>query len=88
MVPSGAIKYSEQKIQESLNDELENDRKLQLSMDAKEILQETTICRHTPDSLDIIDWEYRGDEVMCLLRCRCGKAVTEIFKYFETRISD
>ena len=88
MVPSDAFKHSEQKVQESLNDELENDRKLQLLMDAKEIMQETTICRHTPDSQDIIDWEYRGDEVMCLLRCRCGKAVTEIFKYFETRISD
>ncbi len=88
MVPSDAFKHSEQKVQESLNDELENDRKLQLLMDAKEILQETTICCHTPDSQDIIDWEYRGDEVMCLLRCRCGKAVTEIFKYFETRISD
>ena len=88
MVPSDAIKHSEQKIEENLNDDLENDRKMQLLMDAMEGWQEAVICRHTQDSLDLIDWEYRGDEVMCLLRCRCGKAVTEIFKYFETRISD
>ena len=88
MVPSDAIKHSEQKIEEYLNDDLENDRKMQLLMDAMEGWQETVICSHTPDSLELIDWQYRGDEVMCILRCRCGKAVTEIFKYFETRISD
>ena len=80
MVLSDAIKYSEQRIQEFLNNELEYDRKLQLLMDAKEILQEMAICRHSSESLGIIDWEYRGGEDTCILRCRCGKAVPEILK--------
>ena len=49
---------------------------------------ETDNCEHTMDSLDFIDWEYRGDKVECLHRCRCGKKVTEIFSYIKTRISD
>ena len=83
-----AIKQSEQKIQDAANDEFENDRKEQLLMDALQGLKEADSCRHTPDSSDLIDWDYKGDEVMCLFRCRCGKTVTEVFKYFDTRISD
>ena len=45
-------------------------------------------CEHTMDSLDFIDWEYKGDKVECLHRCSCGKKVTEIFSHIETRISD
>jgi hypothetical protein len=49
---------------------------------------ESLPCEHTMDSLDFIDWEYNGGQVVCLYRCSCGKKVTEIFNHSQTKISD
>ena len=45
-------------------------------------------CEHTPDLLDHIGWDCRGDEVIHICRCACGKTVTEIFRHSVTEVSE
>ena len=48
----------------------------------------TADCEHSPDRLDLVDSEYRGDGAIFVFRCSCGKSVTEFFRHSETRVSD
>ena len=78
----------QKKVAEDLEFDLEEDHRQEQLRDAIEGAQETNACDHCLDSLDLLGWDYRGDQLDCVYRCSCGKTVTEIFTHFETRISD
>ncbi len=48
---------------------------------------DNTYCGHTPDNLDLLDWEASGDTVTHLYRCKCGKNVSEFFTFSERYIN-
>jgi len=45
-------------------------------------------CEHTPDILDLIDMDYRCDEVICRLKCQCGKTIEERFTHHHTNVCE
>jgi hypothetical protein len=66
----------------------ERDRQDEFLLDALGGIPEEEVCFHTPDKLDLIDSEYRGDEIVHIYKCNCGKTVTETFKHWDTKVSE
>ena len=52
------------------------------------IFQVQDKCEHTPDCLNLVDWEFTGNQVIQILRCNCGKTVTEVYRLSDTKVSD
>jgi len=74
-------------IPEQLKTELDKDRHGERLLEAIGGIQKEE-CLHTPDLLEYINTEDKGDRIHQVYQCRCGKEVTEIFTLFGTKVSE
>ena len=66
--------------------EIPREKQEEFLLDALAGVEEKTECEHTPDQLDFVDWEHKGDSVEHIFQCNCGKTVTETFTYSRKRV--
>ena len=64
----------------------EHDRHQDFIEDALEGIRETDECLHLPDKLDFVESIYKGESIVHVFRCTCGKKIVETFGLSERRV--
>jgi hypothetical protein len=74
-------------VPEKLRTELDKDRQEERLLDTIGDIQQEE-CLHTPDLLEYIDTEDKGDLMHQIYQCKCGKKVTEVFTLCGSKVSE
>ena len=67
--------------------DFERDRQEEFLMDAIGDIKNQE-CEHTPDLLEYLGTDDKGDQIHQIYQCKCGKRVTEIFTSDGIEVSE
>ena len=68
------------------NIKFEHDRHKDFIEDALEGIGKYDECLHLPDKLDFIESIYKGESIVHVFRCNCGKKIIETFGLSERKV--